>query len=76
MIRRGHSKLSIVQQCKLLTIHRSGIYYKPKGESELNLELMRLMDEHYLHHPFKGAARMHLIPGNGLYDGCSASYHS
>ena len=59
MVRKGHPKLSIVQQCALLRIHRSGIYYKPRGESELNLELMRLMDEHYLHHPFKGAARMH-----------------
>lgn len=60
MVRKGHSKLSIVQQCKLLSIHRSGIYYKPTEESELNLELMRLMDEHYLHHPFKGARRMHI----------------
>ncbi|MCP4144796.1 MAG: transposase, partial [bacterium] len=25
----------------------------------MNLELMRLMDEHYLYHPEKGAARMH-----------------
>lgn len=59
MVRKGHSKLSIVQQCMLLSIHRSGIYYKPREESELNLELMRLMDEHYLHYPFKGARRMH-----------------
>ncbi len=59
MISRGHSKMSIVKQCKTLNIHRSGVYFKPKGESELNLELMRLMDEHYLHHPFKGASRMH-----------------
>ena len=51
--------MSIVKQCKLLSIHRSGLYYKPKGESEFNLKLMRMMDEHYLHHPFKGAARMH-----------------
>ena len=41
-------------------MHRSGIYYKSKGESELNLKLMREMDEHYLHHPFKGARRMHV----------------
>lgn len=60
MIRKGHSKLSMVKQCNLLDIHRSGLYYKPKQESELNLELMRLMDEHYLHHPFKGARRMHV----------------
>lgn len=51
--------MSIVQQCKVLSIHRSGIYYKAKEESELNLELMRLMDEHYLYHPFKGAKRMY-----------------
>ena len=43
----------------MLQIHRSGLYYKPKGESELNLELMRLMDQHYLEYPFKGAKRMH-----------------
>lgn len=57
MISKG--QLSMVRQCKLLSIHRSGIYYKPAGESELNLKLMRMMDEHYLHHPFKGASRMH-----------------
>jgi len=59
MISRDHSKLSIVEQSKLLQVHRSGIYYKPKGESDLNLELMRLMDEHYSDHYFKGAKRMH-----------------
>jgi len=59
MISKDHSNLSIVKQSKLLQIHRSGLYYKPKGESALNLELMRLMDEHYTHHCFKGADRMH-----------------
>ena len=59
MIRKDHSNLSIVKQSKLLQIHRSGLYYKPKGESALNLELMRLMDEHYTHHCFKGANRIH-----------------
>ena len=59
MICKGHQRLSIVKQCDLLSVHRSGFYYKPNGESELNLELMRMMDEHYLHHPFKGARSMH-----------------
>lgn len=59
MIRKGHTELSLKAQCNILTIHRSGIYYKPKPESDLNLELMRLMDEHYLHHPYKGAPSMH-----------------
>ena len=57
MISKG--QLSMTKQCDLLSIHRSGIYYQPKGESDLNLELMRQMDEHYLYHPFKGAKRMH-----------------
>lgn len=59
MISRDHSKLSVTKQCSLLGIHRSGLYYKPKQESPLNLELMKLMDEHYNYHPFKGATRMH-----------------
>ncbi len=58
MISKGR-RLSLAKQCQLLAIHRSGLYYKPKTESGLNLEIMRLMDEHYLHHPFKGAGRMH-----------------
>ncbi|SHJ92407.1 HTH-like domain-containing protein, partial [Pseudozobellia thermophila] len=60
MVRKGHSKLSISAQCRSLGIHRSGLYYRPRGETELNLELMRLMDEHYLYHPEKGAKRMHV----------------
>ena len=59
MISKGHSSLSITRQCKALSVHRSGFYYKPVGESPLNLELMRLMDEHYLEHPYKGSPSMH-----------------
>jgi len=60
MVNQTDTSLSIVKQCKLLNIHRSGVYYKPCGESDLNIELMRLMDEHYLKHPYKGARRMHV----------------
>jgi putative transposase len=57
LIDNQHS-LSIRRQCDLLSIHRSGIYYKPKGEKPENLELMRLMDEQYLKHPTEGVIRM------------------
>src|SRR5690554_4687452 len=50
--------LSIVRQCELLEVSRSSFYYKPLGESELNLELMRLIDEEYLLHPWLGVPRM------------------
>ncbi|MCH2046472.1 MAG: IS3 family transposase [Saprospiraceae bacterium] len=52
--------MSIRRQCKILKISRSSYYYQAKEESALNLELMRLMDEHYLKHPYKGASRMHI----------------
>ena len=59
MISKDHSKVSVRKQCGLLDLHRSGIYYKIRGESEFNLKLMELMDKHYLLYPFKGARRMY-----------------
>ncbi|MCP4437557.1 MAG: IS3 family transposase [Aureispira sp.] len=57
---KSHPELSVREQCKILNINRSSLYYEVKGESSLNLELMRLMDEHYLEHPYKGGKRMHV----------------
>lgn len=57
MISKDHT-ISVVKQCELLDINRSGIYYKPVPETTLNLELMRLIDEHYLEHPYKGSPQM------------------
>lgn len=60
--RRGwvepHPLLSLRRQCELLALSRTGLYYEPVGESELNLELMRCIDELYTAHPFYGARRM------------------
>jgi putative transposase len=60
LIRRENTALSIVKQCDLLDIHRSGIYFKPKAESSLNLNLMRLIDEKFIDCPFYGVPRMTL----------------
>ena len=38
-------ELSVTRQCQVLNIHRSGLYYKPKGETKDNLEIMKLLDE-------------------------------
>jgi putative transposase len=59
LIELNHKELSINKQCELLKVNRSSLYYKPSKESDLNLKLMRLMDEHYLKHPYKGAERMY-----------------
>ena len=54
----GHSHISIVRQCELLGLSRSGYYYQPSGKSELNLRLMRLIDEEHTAHPLFGYRKM------------------
>lgn len=54
LIEPEHPHLSLRQQCKLIGLNRSSYYYQPAKESELNLELMRLIDENYLKRPFYG----------------------
>ena len=34
-----HPQLSVVRQCELVSISRSGFYHRPVGEAPLNLEL-------------------------------------
>jgi putative transposase len=53
-----NEKISIRHQCELMEINRSTVYYEPVGESEENLKIMRLMDEHYLEHPTAGVLQM------------------
>jgi putative transposase len=50
--------LSIRKQCQVLSVSRSSLYYAPKGETEENLKVMRIMDEHYLKHPTEGIIRI------------------
>ena len=58
MIEPEHPGLSITRQCSLLEISRSSWYYEGLGESELNLTLMRLIDEQFLETPYYGARQM------------------
>ena len=58
LVEPEHPSLSICRQCQLLGLPRSSYYYEPACESEENLRLMRLIDEHYLKHPSKGSRRM------------------
>ena len=58
MVDGSHPQLSIVRQCALLQISRSGRYYQPVGESETTLSLMRLIDEAFLECPYYGSRQM------------------
>lgn len=63
MIDRTRPDLSVVRQCELLGLHRSGLYDQPVPEAEANRALMRLIDEQYLKTPFYGSRQMtnHLV---------------
>ncbi len=58
MVEPANETISIVQQCLLLKISRSGWYYEAKGESPLNLSLMRMIDEQFLMTPYYGSRQM------------------
>ena len=56
----GNPNLSVSRQCELLGLSRSSYYRSghPASESNENLELMRLIDEEFLKHPFYGSRKM------------------
>lgn len=58
MVDPFNKNVTISKQCDLLSISRSGWYYDPKGESPLNLHLMRLIDEQFLETPYYGSRQM------------------
>jgi len=58
MIEKCNKKISIVQQCELLEISRSGFYYEKSGEKSRNLEIMKLIDRIHTSYPFYGFRRI------------------
>ncbi|QHW01063.1 IS3 family transposase [Spirosoma endbachense] len=54
----NQASISIRTQCRLLGLHRSGVYYHPVPESEQNLRLMRLLDERNLNYPAEGVLQL------------------
>ena len=58
MVAKDHKKLSVVRQCALLKISRSGLYYKRRGMSDYKQELTREIDRVFLEYPFFGVRQM------------------
>jgi putative transposase len=51
-------EITVERQCALLELNRSTYYYTPRQESDVNLKLMRAIDEEFTRHPFYGARKM------------------
>jgi len=58
LLEPNHEELSIRQQCKLLGINRSNVYYVKKPLDDTVLKLMRVVDEIYTECPFFGTRQM------------------
>jgi putative transposase len=48
-------RLSVQEQCRLISLSRSGYYYLPSQETELNLRLLRRIDEINIENPTWGS---------------------
>ena len=51
MIEPEHPRLSVVRQCELVSISRSGLYHRPAGEAPLNLELVKRSNDKFKSNP-------------------------
>mgnify|MGYP003114277992 FL=1 len=58
MIRRGHSELSISQQCRLMKLSRSAFYYAPVGFDAATLALMKAIDRVFTKYSFFGSRQI------------------
>ena len=47
MIDNNCNNLSIAKQCDLLSVNKSTYYYKQRGLTEQDLEIMKMIDEIY-----------------------------
>ncbi|RKZ26216.1 hypothetical protein DRQ26_04755 [bacterium] len=54
----GRPKLSVRIQCELIGLRRSSYHRDCAGESDLNVVLMKMIDEEYTRHPFYSVRKM------------------
>jgi putative transposase len=58
MVEHGDGTLSVRQQCGLLGLNRSVVYYTSQYDSSDDLAMMRLLDEQYTQTPCYGVEKM------------------
>jgi hypothetical protein len=55
------TKIPVVRQCEVLDLSRASVYYPPRTLPEVDLGLMRRIDEPHLKHLFLGARKLAAI---------------
>ena len=61
MLETGHPELSAREQCEVLNLCRSGLYYEPLRCSVENLNLMHLIDMIFTESPTYGSRRIDAV---------------
>ena len=58
LVEREVGEVSVVAQCELLSVHRSGVYYAPRPVDKRDLHIQRRIDELYTACPFYGVRKI------------------
>ncbi len=58
MVEHENAELPLATQCKLLSLNRSGLYYRPLPISTEEIVLKHAIDEIYTQHPYYGSRRI------------------
>jgi putative transposase len=58
LVERENGDVSIVAQCELLSVHRSGVYYAPRSVDARTLLIQQRIDEMYTACPFYGVRKI------------------
>lgn len=58
LLEREGAEVSVVVQCKLLSLHRSAVYYTPRPADAHTLLFRRRIDEIYTAAPFYGIRKI------------------
>ena len=58
LVGREVDEVSVVTQCELLSVHRSGVYYAPRPVDKRDLHIQQRIDELYTAYPFYGVRKI------------------
>lgn len=61
LIEPDNAELALKTQADLLSLNRSGLYYRPIGPSDAEIAVKHRIDEIYTAHPYYGSRRMAVI---------------
>jgi len=66
LLEKGDAEMTLQEQCDLLTLNRTSLYYRPVEVSEEEIATKRRIDEIYTAHPYYGSRRIAVVLGKEI----------